>query len=196
MMAASSAAVRLRHYGPGKSKLHFLPARQSFGRSLNPGLTMNNIPPPIPTMAPLPRDQRNIDADHLNLLSIFHFVGAGLAFLGMIIMVAEFTLIHFVLTNPALLQSPRQPAPPPQFFQIFSVFIWFYLVLGLWCLASAILNIMSGLFLRVRKYRTFSFVVAGMNCLHIPLGTVLGIFTIVVLTRESVRELYEVARLR
>jgi hypothetical protein len=34
-------------------------------------------------------------------------------------------------------------------------------------------------------------VVAGINCLHIPLGTVLGIFTIVVLCRESVRELYE-----
>jgi hypothetical protein len=26
----------------------------------------------------LPRDQRNIDANHLNLLAIFHFVGAGL----------------------------------------------------------------------------------------------------------------------
>jgi hypothetical protein len=28
---------------------------------------------------PLPRDQRKIDADHLNLPAIFHFVGAGLA---------------------------------------------------------------------------------------------------------------------
>ena len=26
-----------------------------------------------------PGDQRKIDADHLNLLAIFHFVGAGLA---------------------------------------------------------------------------------------------------------------------
>jgi hypothetical protein len=30
---------------------------------------------PLP---PLPRDQRKIDADHLNLLAIVHFVGAGL----------------------------------------------------------------------------------------------------------------------
>ena len=31
-----------------------------------------------PTLNPLPRDQRKIDADHLNL-PVFHFVGAGLA---------------------------------------------------------------------------------------------------------------------
>jgi len=30
---------------------------------------------PLP---PFPRDQRKIDTDHLNLLAIFHFVGAGL----------------------------------------------------------------------------------------------------------------------
>ena len=33
-------------------------------------------------------------------------------------------------------------------------------------------------------------VIAGINCLHIPLGTLLGVFTLVVLGRESVRKLY------
>jgi hypothetical protein len=28
-------------------------------------------------LAPLPRDQRKSDADHLNLPAIFHFVGTG-----------------------------------------------------------------------------------------------------------------------
>jgi hypothetical protein len=37
---------------------------------------------PLPPLAPLPRDQRKIDADHLKLLAIFHFVGAGLAVWG------------------------------------------------------------------------------------------------------------------
>jgi hypothetical protein len=45
--------------------------------------------------------------------------------------------------------------------------------------------------LRERKNRTFSFVVACVNCIHVPLGTVLGVFTIVVLSRESVKRLYE-----
>jgi len=149
---------------------------------------MNNIPPLI---APLPRDQVAIDADHLNLLSIFHFVGAGLACLGILFLMAHFAAMHFVFTNQALWQDQKQAPPPAAFFKIF---IWFYLAMGLWLLASAVLNVLSGVFLRMRKFRTFSFVVAGINCVHIPIGTVLGIFTIVVLTRDSVRELYEATR--
>ena len=34
-------------------------------------------------------------------------------------------------------------------------------------------------------------IVAGLNCVHIPLGTVLGVFTLVVLMRDSVRESYD-----
>jgi hypothetical protein len=151
---------------------------------------MNNIPP----LAPLPRDQRAIDADHLNLLSIFHFVGAGLACLGMLFLMAHFAFMHFMFMNPTFWQNQKQPPPPPQFFQMFNVFIWFYLFAGLWLLASVILNIISGICLRMRKCRTFSIVVSGLNCVHIPLGTILGIFTIVVLARDSVRELYEAAQ--
>jgi hypothetical protein len=65
------------------------------------------------------------------------------------------------------------------------------LFFGAWFPASGVLNVISGLCLRARKYRAFSLVVACVNCLHIPLGTVLGVFTIVVLVRDSVRELYE-----
>jgi hypothetical protein len=31
---------------------------------------------------------------------------------------------------------------------------------------------------------------AGINCIFIPIGTVLGVFTIIVLTRDSVKELF------
>jgi hypothetical protein len=152
---------------------------------------MNAIPP----IAPLPNDQRNIDVDHLNLLSIFHFVSAGLGFVGMFFLMAYFAIMHVVFSNPSIWQNQRHgPPPPPEFFLIFHIMTWFYLVLALWCMACAILNLLSGIFLRVRKHRTFSFVVAGINCLQIPIGTVLGIFTIVVLTRDSVRELYEAGK--
>lgn len=147
---------------------------------------MNAIPP----IAPLPMNQRNIDTDHLNLLSIFHFVGAGLAFLACLLLMVDFAVMHTVLDDPSVWQGQKHP-PPPEFFKMFHIFIWFYLVLAIWIIASAILNILSGIFLRMRIYRTFSFVVAGLNCLHIPLGTVLGVFTMIVLIRESVRELYE-----
>ena len=136
-------------------------------------------------------NQRNVDVDHLNLLSIFHFVFAGLAFMGSLFMVIEFVFMSFVLGNPSFWQHQKGPPPPPMVFQMFHMVIWFYLLLGLLMVAVAILNILSGIFLRMRKHRTFSFVVAGINCVQIPIGTVLGVFTIVVLVRDSVRELYE-----
>lgn len=139
-------------------------------------------------MAPLPRNQRNVDLDHLNLLSIFHFVGAGLAGVGTMVMMAEFAFMQFVVSNPALWQNQKGPPPPEFFFVMMKVM---YGAMGLWFVASLILNLLSGLFLRQRRHRTFSLVVAAINCLHVPAGTVLGIFTIIVLVRNSVRELYE-----
>jgi hypothetical protein len=141
---------------------------------------------PLP---PLPRDQRKIDADHLNLLAIFHFVGAGLAVLGLLFLVGHYAVMHAVFTNPKFFENQKQPMPvPPE--QIFAMMKWFYLAGAVWFVSSGILNLISGLCLRARKGRTFSLVVAGINCLHIPLGTVLGVFTIIVLLRDSVRELY------
>ncbi|HTB82542.1 MAG TPA: hypothetical protein VK742_02710 [Candidatus Sulfotelmatobacter sp.] len=141
---------------------------------------------PLP---PLPRDQRKIDADNLNLLAIFHFVGAALALVGILFLVAHYFLMHAVMTNPKMFENQKQPMPmTPE--QMFAIFKWFYLAMGLWFVASAIMNLVSGLFLRARKNRTFSLVVAGIDCLHLPLGTVLGVFTLVVLSRESVKELY------
>lgn len=145
---------------------------------------MNAIPP----VAPLPRDQRNIDVDHLNLLSIFHFVVAGLALMGILVMAGEGAMFHYMLDNPDFWKAQKQPGPPPEFF---NMFVWMFAFFGLWFLVSGILNVMSGVFLRQRKHQTFSLAVAGLNCLHIPLGTVLGVFTIIVLMRQSVTELYE-----
>jgi hypothetical protein len=54
------------------------------------------------------------------------------------------------------------------------------------------LNLLSGLFLRRRRHRTFSLVGGGLNCLQIPFGAVSdrlwGVFTIIVLSRPSVRD--------
>ena len=139
-------------------------------------------------LPPLPRDQRKIDADHLKILSIFHFVGAGLALLGILFLLAHYAMFHFIFANPKFWQDQKQTPPPAE---LFALLKWFYLVFGMWFLASGVLNVISGFCIRARKHRTFSLVVAGINCLHLPLGTVLGVFTIIVFIRDSVRELYE-----
>ena len=139
-------------------------------------------------LPPLPRDQRKIDAGHLKLLSIFHFVGAGLAIIGILFLLAHYAMLHAFLANPKFWENQKQSPPPAEFFAIFK---WFYLVFAVWFFSSGVLNLISGLCLRAKKHRTFSIIVASINCLHIPLGTVLGVFTIVVLIRDSVRELYD-----
>ena len=136
------------------------------------------------------RDQQMIDTEHLKLLSIFHFIGAGLAVLGLLFLFVHFTIMRTVFTNPHIWQNSHQPAstmPPPE---IIGFFKWFYLAAALWMIASFVLNLLSGLFLRAGKHRGFSIVVAGLNCVHMPLGTALGICTIIVLMRPSVQNWY------
>lgn len=137
---------------------------------------------------PLPRDQRKIDADHLNLLSIFHFVGAGLALLAMLFLLGHYAMFHAIMDNPKMWENRKGTPPPKEFFDVLK---WFYLIAGTWLLGSGVLNVISGFFLRARKRRMFSMIVAGLNCVHIPLGTVLGVFTLIVLMRDSVRESYD-----
>jgi len=147
--------------------------------------------PTMTELPPIPRDQRKIDASHLQLLSIFHFVGAGLAVIGLLFLLAHYAMFHVIFANPKIWENQKQALPPAEFFAMLK---WFYLIFGVWFLASGVLNLISGLFIRARKHRTFSLVVAGINCLHIPLGTVLGVFTIIVLIRDSVQETYEAMR--
>ena len=56
--------------------------------------------------------------------------------------------------------------------------------------AACVANMLSGVFLRQRKCRVFSLVVAGLDCLQIPFGTALGVFDFIVLLRDSVRQSY------
>jgi hypothetical protein len=139
-------------------------------------------------LPPLLRDQRTIDADHLTLLAVFHFLAAALALLGTLGLLAQQAMMRSFFDDPRIWQNQPVDRPPEQFFELFK---WISLFVAAVLFASAVLNLLSGFFIRARKYRTFSFVVAACNCLHIPLGTILGVFTFIVLMRDSVRELYE-----
>jgi hypothetical protein len=89
-------------------------------------------------------------------------------------------------------RAPGQPAGPPPpspevFGWIFVIFGTIGLLLG-W--TSGILTILSGRGLAKQRSRTLSLVMAGVNCLSVPIGTTLGVFTFVVLFRPSVQALY------
>jgi hypothetical protein len=149
-----------------------------------------NRPPPVPSTLPpevVIQNQQRRDREHVRLLSIFHFVFAGLALAGMGFLCVHYAIMHTVFSNPDMWKSQRQTLPPKAFLD---VFIWFYLFMGVMLLTGLVLNVLSGLFLRQKRHRVFSMIIGGLNCLQIPFGTALGVFTIIVLSRDSVRELY------
>jgi hypothetical protein len=75
---------------------------------------------------------------------------------------------------------PKQGEPPPHFIGwLFIGFGCFFFLLGL---GFAICVALSGRFLRRRQRYWFSFVLACVECLFIPFGVVLGVFTIIVLS--------------
>ena len=54
-----------------------------------------------------------------------------------------------------------------------------------------VLNGLAGICLLRRKARVFCMTVGAIDCLFIPFGTVLGVFSFAVLARSSVRTLFE-----
>ena len=73
----------------------------------------------------------------------------------------------------------------------FSLLIYLWMVLFLLFIAFGIAQIISGKYLRAKKHRIFSFIVAVINILFFPYGTILGIMTIIVISRSSVVALYQ-----
>jgi hypothetical protein len=151
------------------------------------------LQPVIPPLAgPVAFDaaarQRREDDDHLKLLAIFHFIVGGLAVCGLLFLYLHYLVMSSVFLNPALWKSQPNATPPPR--EFFKFFIWFYIFFGIILVTTGLLNLLSGLFLRRRRHRMFSLVIGCLNCVQIPLGTVLGVFTIIVLSRPSVRAGY------
>ncbi|MFO1451350.1 MAG: hypothetical protein U1F61_24535 [Opitutaceae bacterium] len=139
----------------------------------------------------LPAVTRSKDEEQLRLLAIFHYVVAGLGAL-----FACFPLIHvgmglMMVLNPELMTGGQKSPPPPAAFgYLFIAMGAFFVLLG-W--AAAICTLISGRMLARRRKRLFSFVMAALLCAFMPFGTILGIFTIIVLSRESVQRLYQEA---
>ena len=135
------------------------------------------------------RDQRKIDNDHLRLLAIFHYIVAGLALVGLGFLFLHYAFMNAIINNPEMWKNQKSGGPPPE--QFFAIFKWFYFIFGGFLVVNSIGNLLSGLFMQKRKNRTFSLIVAGINCIQVPLCTVLGVFTFIVLLRDSVCEVYE-----
>ena len=144
--------------------------------------------PQPPALPPLLRDQRKTDRDNLKLLTVLHYVAAGFAVIGLLFLFMHWFMLSTMFGNPEFAKGAKGAPPPAEFFALFK---WFYLFMGTMLVAGGLGNLLSAGFIKARRHRTFSLIIAGVNCMAFPIGTALGVYTFVVLLRDSVQELYE-----
>jgi hypothetical protein len=136
----------------------------------------------------------NQDTEHLRLLAIFHYIVSGLAalfsFFPMLYTIIG-SIFIFAARHPAAAgPKPGEELPPEFLGWIFIVLGSFLFLLGI---AMAICILIAGRCLSRRKCYSFALVIACIECLFIPFGTILGVFTIVALSRASVKGLFSAA---
>lgn len=128
----------------------------------------------------------NQDDEHLKVLSIFHYVVAGVTALFALIPVIYMIIGLVFLLAPGGFGGQAQPLPA-FIGMMFITLAGFFIACG-WIFAALIF--LAGHFLARRKHHTFCLVIAGLECLCMPFGTALGIFSIMILTRSSVKQLF------
>lgn len=132
--------------------------------------------------------KRNQDTEQLRLLSVFHYVIAGVG--------ALFSLLpslHLAMGIAIVLgafEAPENGSPPPALFGwIFVIFPAIFILCGI---AVAVCVAFAGRRLAQHRSYMYCLVMAAILCMIMPFGTVLGVFTIIVLMRPSVRVLFGV----
>jgi len=138
-------------------------------------------------------DAQQQDRDYLTGLMMFHYLGGGFSLLWSLI-IGSYVFVAAMFVNiglpPGLNPSPEQLASP-------SALLWGFvapralLATGLFVLSAAM--VASGKFLSDRRHFRFCLATAVVECLFIPYGTVLGIVTLFVLRRPSIRAAFGLA---
>ena len=129
---------------------------------------------------------------HLRLLSIFHYVVGGGAALFALFPIFHFFMGLFMLSMS--LFAPTEAAEPVIFLAMMGGF--FTVSAGamiLFGLAFAVAIAVSGYFIGRREHHTYCLVMAGIECMFMPFGTVLGVVTLITLLQPKVEALFNQA---
>ena len=131
--------------------------------------------------------QAIIDEEHLKLLSLGYMVSAGVtaffSFFGLMY-VAMGIIISIALPETAANGGDEPPAFIGWIFTCIGLAIFIFMI------ALAAAKFWTALCIKRRKSRIFCMVVAGISCLSIPYGTLLGVLSFIVLGRVSVARLF------
>jgi len=132
------------------------------------------------------------DERHLDLLAIFHYVVGGITAFFSCFPVFHLAFGVVILCGGFEGKAMEGNQPPPAFLGWFFILFAGAFILTGWTLA--VLIFVAGHKLKRRVSYTYCVIVAGVECLLMPYGTVLGVFTILVLMKESVKSLFGLAK--
>jgi hypothetical protein len=131
------------------------------------------------------------DAQHLQLLSVFHYVVAGIQALFACLPLFHFAFGAVMFFAPEKLGHGQGAGPPALLGLFFMLLAGAAIAFGI---ALAVGTFLAGKSLAERKRHLFCLVMAAINAATcMPFGTVLGVFTIIVLLRPSVKQAFGVA---
>jgi hypothetical protein len=139
-----------------------------------------------------PEDRQAIvDEEQLRLLAIAHYIDGGLCILFGSMFIFHFVFFFFMASDPSFFPPPKpgHAGPPDGMFRVMGGVLGLFILAG-WAFGA--LTIYLGRCIRRRTKRTLTLVVACLNLVFVPVGTLLGVATILVLTRSSVKRAYEV----
>ena len=125
------------------------------------------------------------DEKHLKLLTTFHYIFGGLTGLTALVPMGGLVFGIWLLNNANNTIQGSQEAYIRTFPFIFLCLI--SILLGSFFTVCIFL---IGRFLSLRKHYLFCLIMAWIECLFTPLGVILGVFSIIVLLRESVKKLF------
>jgi len=129
------------------------------------------------------------DIRYLNLLSIFHIIVAGVVGL-----LSCLPLIDLFIGVPMLKDVPYALSQNEFFSQTTLAPLVFILlpsgmtVIG-WMFAIAIA--LNGYYLKNCKWLNYCMIVSGVETIFMPFGTVLGVFTIILLAKPNVKSRFD-----
>jgi hypothetical protein len=129
------------------------------------------------------------DVGYLNLLSLFHFIVAGVAGL-----FSCLPLFNLLIGIPILKDVPYALSQSEYFSQYTLAPLMFILlptgmtVIG-WMFAIAMA--LNGCYIKNRQWLKYCMIMSGIETIFTPFGTALGVFTIILLTKPNIKILFD-----
>ena len=137
--------------------------------------------------------QRSLETEkiekHLDVIGILFMVMAGFSLLMVLFIPVHFMMMQSVM-NMDFPRPHEGPDPRKMFKEMQSAFIVLYVLVGVLSLAFGGFLLATGINIRRKRHFTLCVVGSALICISFPLGTALGIWSLLTLYDKHTRPLF------